>query len=96
MNEFSGYAVEKPHGWWAMVRFSRDGKPKPILGPEQKPIVYPDELAATKAVLKHTFRYFNGDYRRDGVKCEAAKVAAERLFRNGRKIEVERKVRASA
>lgn len=60
MNEFSGYATQRGGGWWAMTRFARDAKPNPVLGDGGKPIVFPDELSATKAALQHVLAYFNG------------------------------------
>ncbi|WP_322884235.1 hypothetical protein U8C35_07715 [Sinorhizobium medicae] len=96
MNHYSGYAHPIRGGWWAMLRFAKDGRPKPLMGPEDKPIVFPDELTATKAVLKNTFQYFNGEYLRDGAKAERF-AAADSLFnlrpirKNGKVIEVERR-----
>lgn len=101
MNEYSGYTRPVPGGHWAMLRFAKDGQPKPIMGRGQKPVVFPTELEATKAVLKATFAYFNGDYRRDGVtitavsKADATFPDLKPLYRNGRKIEREVR-RASA
>ncbi|MDO9417011.1 hypothetical protein [Pararhizobium sp.] len=93
MNHYSGYAHAVPSGWWAMVRFARDGRPKPILGDSGAPVVYPTELEAVKAVNASLLRYFNGDYLvRAGDRCSAAKSAANRLFKKGGgTIEVERK-----
>ncbi|WP_172730186.1 hypothetical protein [Neorhizobium tomejilense] len=61
MNEFSGYAHPVRGGWWAMTRFARDAKPKPLMEYSERPMVFPDELSATKAVLRHTLAYFNGN-----------------------------------
>ncbi|OAP40370.1 hypothetical protein AU381_00130 [Sinorhizobium glycinis] len=91
MNEFAGFTKAVPGGFWAMLRFARDSHPKPVLTEGEKPHVFPTELDALRAINRHLLSYFNGDYRRDGVRCEAAKAAAERLFRNGREIAVERR-----
>ena len=83
MNEFSGYTVQRGGGWWGMLRFARDGKPKPILGEGERPIVFPSELEALRAVNAHLLRYFNGvdnhEFRRDGAIIEA-RSKAEDLF----------------
>lgn len=92
MNEFSGYAHPIRGGWWAMIRFARDAKPKPILGEGGAPVVFSDELEATKAALRHVLAYFNGHLVCSGeiaggsVK-EAKFAAAERkLFRGGGRV----------
>ncbi|ANL84647.1 hypothetical protein [Rhizobium phaseoli] len=99
MNEFAGYAHPIPGGrWWAMIRFARDARPKPIMAEGDKPQVFPDELAATKAALHHVLAYFNGKLVCSGeiaggsVK-EAKFAAADRkLFRGtGKVVEVENK-----
>lgn len=96
MNCFSGYVREVPNGYWAMLRFARDGKPKPVMGEGDKPIVYPTKLAATEAALKHLLAYMNGDYLRVGEKAASARSEAEKafgtIFNKGKAIQVERKV----
>ncbi|MBD9372788.1 hypothetical protein IB238_09165 [Rhizobium sp. ARZ01] len=87
MNEFAGYAREVPMGWWAMLRFARDARPKPLMGEGDKPIVFPDELSATKAVLRHFVAYFNGNLVASreivgGSIKDARRARAERLFQN--------------
>lgn len=86
MNEFSGYAHPIRGGWWAMTRFARDAKPKPIMGEGGAPIVFQDELSATKAVLTHTLAYFNGNLVCSGEIAGASirdvkRAAAEKHFR---------------
>jgi hypothetical protein len=96
MNEFAGYTKAVPGGHWAMLRFARDGKPKPIMGKGDKPEVFPTELEALRAVNRHLLRYFNGEYLRDGAKAERF-AAADALFslrpirKNGRVIPIERR-----
>lgn len=95
MNEFDGFAEARRGGWLAMLRLASDAEPKPILNKGGAPELFPDELAATKAVLQHTFAYFNGRLVRDGVTASAdgrvdAKVAANLIFRKGKAIKVER------
>jgi hypothetical protein len=97
MNEFSGYAIHKRGGWWAMTRFARDAKPKPILGEGGAPIVFTDELSATKGALQHVLAYFSGKLVCSGeIKGGTIKQAridrANRLFLGGgRTVQVERK-----
>ncbi|QRY69190.1 hypothetical protein JVX98_13295 [Ensifer sp. PDNC004] len=79
MNEFAGYTKPVPGGHWGMLRFAKDGQPNPIMGPEDKPMVFPTELEALRAVNAHLLRYFNGTYLRCGVKAERH-AKAESLF----------------
>lgn len=83
MNEFSGYAIKKGGQWWAMVRFARDAKPKPIMGAGDKPEGFPDELAATKAALRHVLAYFNGHLvcsrEIEGAPDQTAMVSSSRM-----------------
>ena len=99
MNCFSAYVREVPRGYWAMLRFARDGKPKPVMGEGDKPIVYQTELEATQEALKHLLAYMNSDYLRVGETASSPRSEAEKvfgtIFKKGRKIEVERK-RAAA
>ncbi|CAN7298802.1 hypothetical protein LJR221_001474 [Agrobacterium tumefaciens] len=95
MNEFDGFAEARRGGWLAMLRLASDAEPKPILNKGGDPELFPDELAATKAVLQHTFAYFNGRLVRDGVTASVggrmdAKTAANLIFRKGKAIKVER------
>lgn len=96
MNEFAGFAVKRGTQWWAMTRFARDAKPKPIMAKGEKPVVFPDELSATKAALAHVLAYFNGKLVcsgeiKGGSIRDARKAKAERLFMGGGKtVEVER------
>lgn len=101
MNEFAGYTRPVPGGHWAMLRFARDGHPKPLMGDGDKPIVFPTEVEALRAVNRHLLAYFNGDYRRDGAVIQAQSAADEMfpdlkpIFRKGKRIEVERKGQAA-
>jgi hypothetical protein len=96
MNEFAGYTRPVPGGHWAMLRFARDGKPKPIMGKGEKPHVFPTEVEALRAVNRHLLAYFNGDYQRSGEKLQATSKAdalfpeLRPIFRKGKKISVER------
>ncbi|MGC0052713.1 hypothetical protein ACNSPG_06555 [Brucella pituitosa] len=82
-----------------MLRFARDGKPKPVMGEGGAPIVYPTKLEATEEALKHLLAYMNSDYLRVGETASSKVTEAEKvfgtIFKKGRKIEVERK-RAAA
>lgn len=95
MNEFSGFTRPVPGGHWAMLRFARDGQPKPLMDGD-KPFVFPSEVEALRAVNRHLLAYFNGAYRRDGAKIDA-KCRAEKLFNlkpirsKGKVIPVERR-----
>ena len=95
MNEFSGFAVRRRGGWHAMLRLARDGAPKPLLDKGGDPRLFPDELAATKAVLLHVLAYFNGHLVSSGEiaggSLKAARLAsADKLFRKGKVVEVQR------
>lgn len=81
MNEFAGYAHRVPLGWWAMLRFARDAKPRPLMGVRGAPEVFPSELDALRAVNKHLLSYFNGHLVRDGERCGTAKARAEQFFK---------------
>lgn len=101
MNEFSGYARPIWNGYWAMVRFARDDRPKPLLGEGGSPVVFETELQATQAVLQNVLKYLNGpDYRRTGATLSTAVSEAERqfgaIFVKGRVIPIERKERIKA
>lgn len=102
MNHFAAYTRQVPTGWWVMVRFARDGRPKPIMETGNKPKVFPTELKATQEALRHVLAYFNGEYLRYGEKASVAISEAEKLFpdlkpirKNGKVIPVERKRRAA-
>lgn len=67
-----------------MLRFARDGRPKPIMGKGAKPEVYQTELDAQKAITKALLTYFNGNLVRDGETLQAggsARQNAESVFR---------------
>lgn len=81
MNEFAGYAHRVPLGWWAMLRFARDAKPRPLIGEKGAPTVFSSELDALRAVNKHLLAYFNGHLVRDGERCGTAKTMAEQFFK---------------
>lgn len=107
MNEFSGYAHPIAGGrWWAMVRFARDARPKPVMGEGGAPAVFDTELEALRTVNRHLVGYMNGqEYRRDGVVVEA-QSAADAVFNglkpfirqrgSNRRTEVERNERREA
>ncbi|MDX0572154.1 hypothetical protein GOD68_18160 [Sinorhizobium medicae] len=96
MNHVTGYARPVPSGFWAMLRFDRDGKPKPVLGTGGAPIIYETETEALRAVVTHLCAYFSSEILRDGAKAERF-AAADGLFnlrpirKNGKVIEVERR-----
>ncbi|HEU4986879.1 MAG TPA: hypothetical protein VFT89_07420 [Rhizobiaceae bacterium] len=80
MNTFSGFARPTIGGYHAMLRFARDASPKPVLGEGGKPIIFPSECEAWKAIAKHLCAYFNGDLRRDGETLTSARAAADAAF----------------
>lgn len=95
MNKYAGYAHQLRRGWWGMLRFARDAKPKPILGEKGAPIVFETELEALRAVNKHLLQYLNfpivgGECQHVPTIRDARKAKAERLFRKGKEITVER------
>ena len=63
-----------------MLRFARDGHPKPIMDEGGKPHVFPTALEAQEAVTKHLLAYMNGDYQRWGETLSTAHSEAEALF----------------
>lgn len=71
-----------------MLRFAEDGQAEPVLAPGGKPMVFPTEAEAWKAVTENLLKYINGRMRRDG-EIVPAREAAERIFRKGRLIPVE-------
>lgn len=95
MNDFDGFAEARRGGWWAMIRFARDAEPKPLLGSGGDPILYTDELSATRAALQNVLAYFNGHLVRSGeiaggnIKTAKFEKAERLLFRNGRPIPVQ-------
>lgn len=101
MNDFEGYAQRRRRGWCAMVRFASDGKAEPVLGSRGEPVLYDDELTATKAALAHILAYFNGHLVRSGEIAGSSialvrRASAERLFRKGGKVVEVRRVRSAA
>lgn len=86
MNKFNGFTRAVSGGHHAMLRFAEDGQAEPVLGEGGKPVVYPTELEAQKAVTDHLLAYFNGHLRRDGATANGAKAAAERIFLKGGKV----------
>jgi hypothetical protein len=81
MNEFAGYTKSVPGGHWGMLRFARDGHPKPIMGEGRKPHVFPTEVEALRAVNRHLLAYFNGHLVRDGETLQP-RSGADALFSN--------------
>ncbi len=78
-----------------MLRFARDGECKPLLGSGGEPILYTDELTATKAALRHVLAYFNGhlvssiEIERADFKTVKFEKANRLLFRKGKAIPVQ-------
>lgn len=79
MNHVTGYARPVFGGHWAMLRFDRDGKPKPKLGPGGNPVIYPTETEALRAVIIDLCSYFESTMVRDGARAER-KCPADGLF----------------
>lgn len=83
MNEFSGYALKRGIGWWAMLRFARDARPHPLMAKGARPYVFETECEAWKAVAQHAFAFMNGHEIRgerfDGG--DQAKARAESFFK---------------
>ncbi|RWB67574.1 hypothetical protein [Mesorhizobium sp.] len=90
MNHFAGFTVPVHGGHHAMLRFAEDGKAEPVMGKHGKPMVFSTELEAQKAVTIHLLAYINGHMRRDGDIAGRAKEEANRIFRKGKMIPVER------
>jgi hypothetical protein len=101
MNRYAFYVQEIfPGQWRAMVRFSKDGQPKPIMAKGNKPEIYGSEPEAYRALNKAVATYFNGEYLRCGEtisKREANMRKAERIFMGGGKVvPIEHKERVKA
>lgn len=83
-----------------MLRFPRDGHPKPVMDEGHKPLILSCKLEATETALKHILAYNNGNYRRDGETLSttlSAKKQLDQLFMGGGKVvQIERKERAKA
>jgi hypothetical protein len=96
VNEFSAYPQPVPGGYRVMLRFAKDGKPKPLMCAEDRPHIFPTEGQAWAACTHHLLAYMNGHFRRDGAVIEA-KSKADALFNlkpirtKGRVIAVERR-----
>ncbi|RVC47607.1 hypothetical protein EN781_00275 [Mesorhizobium sp. M4A.F.Ca.ET.090.04.2.1] len=73
-----------------MLRFAEDGQAEPVLADGGKPMVFLTELEAQKTVTLHLLRWMNGHMRREGDVAGRAKEEANRIFRKGRMIPVER------
>lgn len=92
MNEFSAYPQPVPGGYRVMMRFAKDGKPKPLMAPGDKPEIFQTERDAWQECCRHLLKYMNGpEYRRDGARIDPTRCKAEALFKRGKRIEVERR-----
>lgn len=94
MNEFAAYPQAVPGGYRVMMRFAKDGKPKPLLTGGERSHIFSTREDALEACTKHLLAYMNGNYRRDGERMEryaSADALFKPVFRKGRKIEVERR-----
>jgi hypothetical protein len=93
MNRFAAYPQPVPGGYRLMMRFAKDSHPKPILGPGDKPIIYPTESAAWKACASHLLSYLNFPIVGETAVSASsnARSKADRLFLGGGKVvQVER------
>lgn len=63
-----------------MVRLAADGEAKPILQKGGKPKIFPEEVDALRAILRHVVSYMNGHFVRDGEVAGRAKLEADALF----------------
>lgn len=95
MNRYSAYPQPVPGGFRVMMRFARDSHPKPLMAEGDKPAIFATESAAWKACAHHLLQYLN--FPIVGGECEgtptirqARKSAADRLFRKGKEIQIER------
>lgn len=89
MNCFAAYSVPVNGGFWAMCRYAHNAKPWPIMDGD-RPKVFAVQSAAIIAAQDAVIKHINGTMRRDGAKVEALKASADKLFRKGRVIQVER------
>lgn len=94
MNQFDAFPRAITNGYHVMIRLARDGEPKPILTKGGHPQVFRSEAEAWAACTRHLLAYLNfpilgGEIA--GGSLEAARVErAERLFRKGKVVEVQR------
>jgi hypothetical protein len=101
MNRYAFYVQEIfPGQWRAMVRFSKDGQPKPIMAKGNKPEIYRSEPEAYRALNKAVAKYFNGEYLRCGETISKSIVNKRRIDKifvgGGKVVPIEHKERAKA
>lgn len=100
MNKYSAYPHRIPggFGFWAMIQFCRDSHPTPFMDAGDKPKLFPTKGEAAEECLKHVVAFMNGKPIRgekfeDGGSVKQAKfAAAEKIFKQGRAIEIGRRV----
>ena len=90
MNHLDAFTMPVPGGHVAMCRFSHNAEAWPVLE-DDAPKVFAVKKDALIAAQAHVIQHINGTMRRSGTKCSAAKIAAEKIFRKGKVIPVERK-----
>ncbi len=83
MNEFAGFTKPVIGGHRAMLRFVKDGHPKPIMEGGERSKVFPTEIEALRAVNCHLLPYFNGSYGRVSASFGAAGNASTTSNRRG-------------
>jgi hypothetical protein len=94
MNRFDAGAKQTPNGWTGYYRMVHHSEPR-VLRDGKHVLIFPTEVEALKAAKDALLKYLNspivGISTMGGSKKSVAKKAADKLFRNGRTIEVERR-----
>lgn len=97
MNCYAAYPLKRGLGWWVMLRFARDARPHPVMEKGGKPKVFDTKGEAWEETAKHLLAFMNGHeirgerFNEGGSIKDARRAQAERMFRNGKEIEVEQK-----
>lgn len=60
MNRYAAYPLKRGLGWWVMLRFARDGKPRPVMDKGDKPKSFDTAGEAWEEAAKHLLAFMNG------------------------------------
>ena len=100
-NQFQAFPESVPGGYRIMLRFPKDGQPKPVLSAPGCPQIVQTKAEAWEECTRHILKWMNGNLRSESMAGEVCK--ADLLFpglkpirRNGRVIPVTSSKRARA